>query len=204
MTVSYAFHSESSEKLSANNEIEIEINDSKVYIGIGGKKLYYKSSKDAEIEYLGEPACTVIAFAGKKPPKGYLLCDGREVEVSRYPDLFVAIGTIYGGNASSKFKLPDFRGMFLRGTGGNAEPLGRPQGDAIRNIQGTAWMKGVEYRYIGYSGCLYITASPDNDSEGHHGGRGSQINFDASRGSGVSTANENRPVNYVVSYCVKY
>jgi microcystin-dependent protein len=130
----YSFHSYSAKNLSSDTEIKIEIGKNLAYIGMDGNSLYYKPSQRAEKECLGVPPGTVIAFAGNHGPRGYLLCDGREVDVLNYPDLFRAIGTIYGGNGTSKFKLPDFRGMFLRGAGGNAAPLGQRQGDAIRNI----------------------------------------------------------------------
>lgn len=41
-------------------------------------------------------AGTVIAFAGKTIPVGYLLCNGAAVSRSSYAKLFQAIGTTYG------------------------------------------------------------------------------------------------------------
>jgi microcystin-dependent protein len=197
----YAFHSYSCENLSSNNEIKIEIGGNTAYIGLDGNSLYYKSGQRAEKECLGVPPGTVIAFAGNNGPKGYLLCDGKEVDVSRYPDLFRAIGTIYGGNGTSKFKLPDFRGMFLRGTGGNAAPLGQQQGDAIRNITGDAspsWAGDVTPQATGVFSGSYKNRSREATSNNN----GWNLNFDASRV--VPVANENRPVNYAVNYYIKY
>lgn len=52
----------------------------------------------------------VIAFAGKKPPKGTLLCDGATVSRTEYADLFAAIGTIYGaGDGATTFNLPKLK-----------------------------------------------------------------------------------------------
>ena len=39
-------------------------------------------------------------------PSGWLLADGQTVASAQYPDLYTAIGTIYGGNATN-FNLPD-------------------------------------------------------------------------------------------------
>ena len=69
------------------------------------------------------PSGTVIAYAGqwqsasreRLKKGGWLLCDGRRVAVKEYPDLYRAIGTTYGGKAGQNFRLPDFRGVFLRG-----------------------------------------------------------------------------------------
>jgi hypothetical protein len=197
----YSFHSYSAENLSSDTEIKIEIGKNLAYIGMDGNSLYYKPSQRAEKECLGVPPGTVIAFAGNHAPRGYLLCDGREVDVLNYPDLFRAIGTIYGGNGTSKFKLPDFRGMFLRGAGGNAAPLGQRQGDAIRNIVGNvspSWAGDVAGSPTGVFSGSYKNSS----REGTNSNNGWNLNFDASRV--VPTANENRPVNYAVSYYIKY
>src|SRR5205814_8184628 len=62
------------------------------------------------------PAGTVVAFAGPVAPPGWLVCDGMEVDRGKFPDLFAAIGTVHGsGNGATTFRLPDYRGMFLRG-----------------------------------------------------------------------------------------
>jgi len=74
------------------------------------------------------PVGTVVAFAGKissssDPPSdsttnievlGWMLCDGKSLGVSQYPDLFAVLGYLYGGGKDN-FKIPDYRGIFLRG-----------------------------------------------------------------------------------------
>lgn len=51
----------------------------------------------------------IRAFASATAiPSNYLICDGREFDISAYPDLANAIGTIYGTpSAMSKFKIPN-------------------------------------------------------------------------------------------------
>ncbi len=63
------------------------------------------------------PAGTVVAFAGTNIPEGWLLCDGRFFLTSQYPNLYQAIGKLYGGYAGY-FNIPDYRGLFLRGVSG--------------------------------------------------------------------------------------
>ena len=67
------------------------------------------------------PVGSVTAFAAarSKMPDGWLLCDGSLLARKDYPELFEVIGHIYDrdGNESdlreaSKFRLPDFRGLF--------------------------------------------------------------------------------------------
>lgn len=194
----YSLHSLSAESLSANDEIVIKIGTSSVSIGIKNGKLCYKG---ANLETLSVPPGTIIAFAGNKVPDGYLPCDGSELEVSKYPQLFEAIGTIYGGNASSRFRLPDFRGMFLRGVGPNAPPLGQRQGDAIRNITGS-WGSGRSNGARAYGGAVQEKPEGRHFNVGYSPNQSNSFSFDASRV--VPVANENRPVNYSVNYCIKY
>lgn len=48
----------------------------------------------------------------------FLLCDGREVAKSDYPDLYAAIQDTYGtASSASNFKIPDFSGLFMVGVG---------------------------------------------------------------------------------------
>ena len=60
------------------------------------------------------PVGTILIWAGNTTvPNGWLLCDGREFNISSYPALFGVIGTNWGaGSSSSTFVIPDLRGMF--------------------------------------------------------------------------------------------
>ncbi len=60
-------------------------------------------------------------------PDGWLLCDGRALKSIEYPDLFTAIGTLWGNGSSgigagsgTDFNLPDLRGEFIRGAAAGA------------------------------------------------------------------------------------
>lgn len=70
----------------------------------------------------GVPSGTILPFGGSviTVPSGYLVCDGSEVNIADYPLLFAAIGTSWGGNGTTTFRLPDLRGQFLRGVDGGA------------------------------------------------------------------------------------
>ena len=64
------------------------------------------------------PVGAVTAFSGPNVPQGWLVCDGRVLSKKDYPQLYEAIGELYGkGSNTGEFKLPDYRGMFLRGVG---------------------------------------------------------------------------------------
>ena len=50
-------------------------------------------------------------WAGDTIPEGWLLCDGSEVSKTDYPELYKAIGDLWGvPNSSSNFKLPNLAG----------------------------------------------------------------------------------------------
>ncbi|WP_192459292.1 phage tail protein [Musicola keenii] len=65
-------------------------------------------------DYVG----SVCYMAGNYCPANYYLpADGRTLSVSQYPALYAVIGTLYGGNATTNFMLPDLRGRTAMGAG---------------------------------------------------------------------------------------
>ena len=63
------------------------------------------------------PVGAVIPFAGPydKIPDGWLLCDGTVYGITAYPELFAVIGSTWGSPDPDHFRVPDLRGVFLRG-----------------------------------------------------------------------------------------
>lgn len=78
-----------------------------------------KQTRDTFVGDLGVPIGTVIPYAGSSAPYGYLLCDGSEVEITKYQDLYNVIGTIYNGISplvgANTYRIPDMRGRFALG-----------------------------------------------------------------------------------------
>ncbi|HEX8831618.1 MAG TPA: tail fiber protein [Longimicrobium sp.] len=56
--------------------------------------------------YLGE----IKLFSSGTPPAGWAACNGQLLSAGQYPGLFSLLGTTYGGNGTTTFALPDFRG----------------------------------------------------------------------------------------------
>jgi microcystin-dependent protein len=52
----------------------------------------------------------VIPFAGATPPAKWKFCQGQELLISEYADLFSLIGTTFGGDGSETFALPNLCG----------------------------------------------------------------------------------------------
>ena len=48
-------------------------------------------------------------FAGNFAPQNWALCDGSTLSIAEFEVLFDLIGTTYGGDGQSNFKLPDLR-----------------------------------------------------------------------------------------------
>lgn len=61
------------------------------------------------------PVGTIQAFAFENEHEGWLFCDGRQLDIEDYPELFNTIGFTFGGDNYTKFQLPDLRGRFIRG-----------------------------------------------------------------------------------------
>lgn len=84
--------------------------------------------------YLG----TIVLWAGNYSPRGLLLCNGQTLNVNTYTALFAVIGTSFGGNGSTTFNIPDFRGRVPLGANGVAPSipiaLGGVMGSAAVNV----------------------------------------------------------------------
>jgi microcystin-dependent protein len=78
-----------------------------------------KQTRDTFVGDFGVPMGAIMPFAGPNAPYGYLFCDGSEVEITKFPDLYDVISTTYNGLAplqgTNTFRLPDLRGRFALG-----------------------------------------------------------------------------------------
>jgi microcystin-dependent protein len=86
--------------------------------------------------FLGQLAIFGFNFA----PYSWALCQGQIVPISQYTALFSLIGTIYGGNGTSNFQLPNLQGAVGVGqgtlSGGSTYQIGQTGG--LNNITLTA------------------------------------------------------------------
>jgi len=176
------------------------------------------------------PVGAVIAFAGPvsastdpSPPGGssvedlgWMVCDGRELQTAIYPQLFVVLRYLYGGSGNS-FRLPDYRGYFLRGLDGGA---GR-DGDAGQRTDpagGTGLNQGVgsvqldalqKHEHIYKSAPAPATPSSAGSAAGAPPGQptltegGPTDSLAPPGGVHVSTS-ETRPKNVYVNYLIKF
>lgn len=75
-----------------------------------------KRSENGDFDCYMNPTFFAMAgeikmWAGDTIPDGWLLCDGSEISKAEYPNLYAAIGDLWGTpNSSSNFKLPNLNG----------------------------------------------------------------------------------------------
>ena len=90
-----------------------------------------EASVSATIVQVANPLGSVIGYSGSQDPPTdgldgvvvWLLCDGRALDKTLYPDLFKLIGNSFGNGSDNNpthitnaFNIPDLRGRFVRGT----------------------------------------------------------------------------------------
>jgi microcystin-dependent protein len=68
--------------------------------------------------FLGEIELFAFDFA----PKGWAQCNGQLLSIQQNQALFSLLGTVYGGNGTTNFQLPDLRGRL---------PVGQGQGPGL-------------------------------------------------------------------------
>lgn len=151
------------------------------------------------------PTGTITAFAGDTAPAGWLLCDGALLSKSSYPALSGLIGTRFGGDTNN-FRVPDFRGRFLRGraNGSTLDPdrasrtamaTGGATGDAVGSVQDDEFERHNHAlpRDTGGNENLKTVTDTSNSDE--------SIQEEAP--SGYRGGSETRPKNAYVNYIIK-
>lgn len=153
----------------------------------------------------GNPAGTVIAFAGATAPAGYLACNGAAVSRTTYAALFTAIGTAWGaGDGSTTFNLPDLRGRFMRGVDGTA---GNDPDKATRTASNTGGNTGNTVGSLQADQLAsHSHLMPSYASAG--GGNVNVLNFTAVNTTTYPTSatggSETRPKNVDVNFIIKF
>ncbi len=145
----------------------------------------------------------IKASVQKSNHSNWLLCNGQAVSRTNYADLFNLIGTKYGsGDGTTTFNVPDFRGKFLRGLGGNsASDMYTTQAEGLPNITaGPLTINSTGSR--GTSGAL--TFEENDWSHNDTGYTGTKITFNASKSNSIYGASSHvTPINQAVNYFIR-
>lgn len=128
------------------------------------------------------PPGTIIHYAGRTVPSGWLICNGANVSRTDYAALFAAIGTIYGaGNGSTTFGLPNLNGRFLEGTTYTGS-VGTYHSAGLPNITGYFSNNG-DGRFENSSGSFTNNTSATRSHSGNNTNEGRGFDFSASKSS---------------------
>lgn len=138
----------------------------------------------------------------------WFLCNGQAVSRTAYAKLFELIGTNFGsGDGSTTFNLPDYRGKFLRGLGGDsANSLYEVQNEGLPNITGSISNISV---YSGdnpaVSGAInYQNQGRSDATSGSFNKVYGSINFNANSANNIYGASTHvTPINQAVNFFIK-
>lgn len=115
------------QQLQAQNEALKILPNGNVGVGIANptEKLHVEGRIKDKTGFI-MPVGTVLPFAGKIVPEGWLLCNGASYSnTGDKKDLYNVIGITYG-RATGKFKVPDLRSTFIMGSSNHiAESVGK-------------------------------------------------------------------------------
>lgn len=155
------------------------------------------------LESASHPPVGSLAFGPVNTMSGFLLCNGQAVSRTTYANLFAAIGTNFGaGDGSTTFNVPDYRGCFLRGLGGDsAASMYTKQPQGLPNHRHAPIYLDGSNDDNGDPGDLVITEA--SQYNGNRAMRNSSTGY-VSDNSIYGAANEVRPVNFAVNYFIKY
>lgn len=145
----------------------------------------------------------------------WFLCNGQAINRVTYSELFALIGTKFGGgDGTTTFNLPDYRGKFLRGLGGNsATDIYQTQAESLPKIEGTINIAKGSMQNVGIlnkSGA-FSSSITDNTVATYRGyddqvlstTKASGIVFKASDSSSIYNGSHVTPINQAVNYFIK-
>lgn len=157
------------------------------------------------------PIGTLVPYAGtmhsvKKLENdgAWLLCDGRALQRETYPELYEAIGDQWGPTGQSSFRLPDLRGLFLRGVSLDIEgATDGPDPDKARRTVGSVQPDALKSHAHGYVRPARdgnrVLATTENNGNPRTDGNTDLTEDYPSRADGPET----RPVNAAVFYLIR-
>jgi microcystin-dependent protein len=153
------------------------------------------------------PPGTIIHYAGRTVPSGWLICNGANVSRTDYAALFAAIGTIYGaGNGSTTFGLPNLNGRFFEGTTytgsvGTYHSAGLPNITGQINKLPTPW-NGLLYEQ---NGALKPVNIGDKAYSGNSNGSNFRLELDASGANEIfGNSTTVQPPSMALLPCIKF
>ncbi|RUV77971.1 tail fiber protein [Mesorhizobium sp. M1A.F.Ca.IN.020.30.1.1] len=141
--------------------------------------------------------------------QGWMLCDGRYLNAAAYPELFAVLGSLYGERSSGaelEFRIPDYRGLFLRGfdAGAGMDPDADqrldPTGTHISNTVGSLQCDAMQDHTHSYD----VIQPAGISQQGNAAGTSLSSKPTSSPAAPARVAVETRPKNIAVNYIIKF
>jgi hypothetical protein len=159
------------------------------------------------------PTGTVFSFAGSTAPTGWLLCDGSAYNQADYTNLFSALGSTYNTQVNpttgstytttaGQFRVPDLRGLFLRG-------VGTPLGQSAVTLGGHQAQTTAKNGLTNSNSEIRPPGQPTGGSQTYYVTAGTTGSGTSSNSIGLALAQtitgdpETRPMNRGVTYIIK-
>ena len=157
------------------------------------------------------PLGVVQIWAGSSVPAGYELCEGQQLKISDYPELYAAIGTLYNDASSHTgsrysttngyFRLPDLRGRFLSGYStldADYNSYGKAGGEKQHRLT-LEEMPKHKHKYT-----LFTTGNNDYNRFSNKNNTDSPTDeVRESQEAGGGQPHENRPPYYTLAYIMR-
>lgn len=137
-------------------------------------------------------------FAGDFAPKTWSLCNGAQLAISTNQALFALLGTMYGGNGTTTFALPDLRGRTVIGPGQGPGLSNYVEGQVLGTENVTLLLSNLPAHTHGATvaantGTGTATLTGINDSGGQASPAGNFLGVDTGAGA-TSYASSGTPV----------
>ena len=148
------------------------------------------------------PTGTIIISQASEIPVGYLLCDGSEVKIEEYQDLYNVIGTTYGQSDSTSFCIPDLTARTVFGVS-EGNDLGKYLEAGLPEIYGTVGINGGNYQSP--NGCFYTEGADTLRHTANTVVSNARLAIRASRSSNIYGKSDTvQPEAMVTNFLIKY
>lgn len=153
------------------------------------------------------PIATIIISQASTIPTGFLLCDGSELKISEYEELYEVIGTTYGQSDSTTFCIPDLTGRTVfgiaeDGTLGDYLEAGLPNITGSVQTMNSRMSSGGSGAFTGSDGSRTGSASAYGGTD--YGGNAT-LRFNASNSNSIyGKSTTVQPPAIVTNFLIKY
>lgn len=150
------------------------------------------------------PVGTIMAYCGTSSPSGWFICNGSEYDKIIYNDLYLVIGTTFGGSGNN-FAVPDMRGRTMVGasydlqnfTNKNVGDIGGSETHTLTTDEMPSHTHNVDADISGWSSSAYgVAGAPDRPDRGSN----SITSTSTGGGNAHSIMQPYMTLNYIIKY----